>query len=222
MADNATSDADDKDQSKDTAAAELEVLRKIKTVLEIGGDVSPLAVLRAALEKLESVLGEAPDDENEANSAIAASVREVLELAPDAGKNEIILAMTTRGTGADAALAAMRESEADRLAKERVDEYVKGNVLNPFDERQMHAAMSLAKENPDQFEALLSRATPIVPPGRTTPPSSRQILIVNAESDWKGDPRMQAACSCEAAINLALREAGMKGLSEDEKLTVTT
>jgi phage I-like protein len=221
MADDKPSDGMN-DSERAAFDLQVELLTKIKKVLDMDGDPSPQAVLEAALEKLESLLGEGKEDEQE-NRAIVAAVRERLGLTDDAGKAEIILCMTTRDTGnAATELAVMREAEADRVAKERVDKYVKGNVINPNDKAQMSAAMSLAKENPERFEALLANAPPYVQPGKTEPPSDRQMLIMRARSDYTHDPQMQKTCSCEAAINLALREAGFESMSDEETRVYVT
>ena len=174
------------------------------------------AVLDALIAFLE---GKDADTDADTDAEVASSVRDLLGLKSDAGKHEILLAMRVGDTpGVAAELTAMREADADRIAQGRVDQCVKDNKINPNDEVAMSAALGLAREHPERFDALMASYMPHVAPGRTVGPSrdARSVLILKAAADYRKDETMAAACSAEAAINLALREAGMQALSDDE------
>ncbi len=193
-----------------------DLAEQIKTRLGITeGKMTLEAFLQAVLAKINAGAGERGDTE------VASSVRATLGLASDAGASEVTLALQMR-VNENAELTAMREAEADRQAKELVNKYVKANVLNPNDKPAMEAAMSLARERPDRLRAMLDGATPYVAPGRTTAPTGRQHLIAKAAGNWRNDPSMQRTCNCEAAVNLALRDAGLEKLTDAERAQFVT
>ncbi len=149
--------------------------------------------------------------------AIAQSVRSLLELSPTAGKDEVILALTTRdASGAAVELSTMRQAERDRLAKACVDKYVQAMVINPNHKEQYAAAVALAQEDPAKLDALLARAQPWVEPGRTNPPTGRQTVIALAEREFRSNPAHGRSTSLQAFVANALREKGLPKLSESE------
>ena len=192
--------------------AMMKPLKRIRELLGMSTDNSFADVLEAAADRLANWL-----EEDGGDAEIASSVRERLGLAADAGKDEVVLAMSVTDTSSAAVeLTQMREAEADRLAYERVDKYCEMNVINPNDKTQMNAALSLAKEDPERFEALMSRTPPYVAPGRTKAPTDRQMVAMKASREYRGDDEIQKTCSAEAWINQRLREAGMNTMSADE------
>jgi len=200
-------DEGEQGQSGGTANA---LLAQLATMLEVSADASASNMLRAIIRKVQELLGKPAETED---AEVASSVRELLGLEADAGKSEVLLAMRLSES---TELQSMREAEAVRLAEAQVDRYVEQNKLNPNDKPAMEAAHSLARENPERLDALMANAPPYVMPGRTIPPTSRQRLIMQAERAYRNDAAMQKTCDARAAIGLALREAGMEGLSEDE------
>jgi len=177
--------------------------------LEPKGDI--LEVLKQIIGKVKTLVGQGSD----ADSAVASSVRELLGLEPDASKSEVILAMKMQES---TELQSMREAEAIRLAEAHVHKYVEENKLNPNDKPAMEAAHSLSRENPERLDALMANAKPYATPGKTEAPPryGRHRTIANAVRDYNRDPAMQKTCDVRAAIGLALREAGMVPLSDDE------
>jgi len=114
----------------------------------------------------------------------------------------------------------MREELKRRDLQDFLQPYVAKGVLNkdtPTGEADYADFLALAEVNPELCKRTLDMRVTLLPPqGRTTAPSKRQMVILEAAQDYRGDPQMQKTCSCEAAINLALREAGMQTLSEQE------
>ncbi|MGB2987132.1 MAG: phage protease, partial [Phycisphaerae bacterium] len=203
-------------------AAEVSgLLERVRKLLGLGKKTAGRDVLRAAVEKLDALLSDDEGDEG-TDKQVAESVRGLLGLPAGAPRSAVILAMKTRdASGAGAELVAMRQAEAERIAAEHVDRYVKAFKINANDGTTMSATLELARTNPDLLDQLMANAASVMPPqGKTTPPGqtdvSRTQTIVAASRDYRGDERMQKTCSMQAAINLALREAGMKLLSEDE------
>jgi phage I-like protein len=157
------------------------------------------------------------------DAAVAASARELLGLAADASEAEVVLAMKTRDTsGAGTELATMRAAEAERIAEERVDKACRENKINPHDTKAMSAARALALEQPDRFDALMVNYIPHVPPGRTTPPTHRQVLMSRAASEYGMDAALQKATTAEAYVDMKLRDAGVEAMTDDEKREVVT
>lgn len=153
--------------------------------------------------------------------AVASRVREVLSLSADAGADEVVLAMTTRDTtGASTQLAVMREAEREKWAQERVAHYVKINIINPHNQDSMTAAMSLAREDPNRFEALMGGSRPYVPAGKTQPPAEGQVkrteTIAAARRELEDNPALQRLTNKSDHVNQALREAGLPKLSDAE------
>ena len=129
----------------------------------------------------------------------------------------MILALSMRdASGASAELSTMRQAEREGLAKACVDKYVQAMVINPNHREQYAAAVALAQEAPAKLDALLARAKPWVEPGRTNPPTSRQMTIIRAEREFKGNPAHARSTSLVAFVQNALREKGLGKLTEAE------
>lgn len=202
------------DEENAVATAEQKI-GELKKVLEakgvtLGDGADFVAILNAAIAL---ITGESTDGSEDAE--VAASVRESLGLAADAGANEVVLAM--RVGGASSELAAMRNKEADRVARARVDHYLDKGVLLSTDKPAMNAALMLARDAPDRSEALMANAVPIVPQGRTTGPDGRDMVIMSAVREYRGDEALQKTTSLAALADLRLRDAGFETMSEDER-----
>lgn len=151
------------------------------------------------------------------NAAIAAGVRTALGLPENANKDAVALALSVRATGAaNAELATMKQAECERSARAHVERYIVSNQLNPNDKPAMEAAVRLAMSDPATLDAIFKNATPYATPGRTTPPSSRQVLIAKAEREYCENVAHQRATSLKAFTNQALRDKGLAALTEDE------
>lgn len=189
--------------------------------IEVAGDGSEL-ILRAALDALKQFKGSTEKDAPTTSEKIANAVRRKLKLGDEASESEIILALTVWNdrNGADTELATMRASEADRQARDRVEKYVKSNVINPKDEDQMTAALALSRENPGRFEALMSRATPWVASGETKAPSgpsrTRHETISEAGREFRSEKTLQGLTTVEAFVNDALRKKNLPKATETE------
>ena len=150
--------------------------------------------------------------------AIAASVRERLGLPATANRDAVLLAMTVVGADDKAAteLAAMREAESQRTATAMVQGFIGAGKLNPNDKPAVEAATRLAMSDPGTLEAIFKNMVPQCPPGRTNPPSSRQMTIIGAEREFKGNPAHARSTSLQAFVANALREKGLPKLTEAE------
>ena len=161
--------------------------------------------------------GESTDKDAE----VASAVRTRLGVADDAGKDEVILAMSVQvDSESRAEVLAMKQRERERIVDERIHVLCRDNVLNPNDAAQIQAARAVALDTPDRFDALVANMRPFVQPGRTTPPDraavGRHRTIANAAREYRGDTGHRKLTSLRAFIDLRLREAGEGLLSDDE------
>ena len=191
-----------------------ELMVKLRDTLKMESDVTTADVLKAAIEKLK---GKSEGEGESADKEVASSVRAQLGLEADAGRDEIILAMSLHADSG-------RRVEVEREVDERIHLLCKGNVLNPNDHVQIEAARSLALEDSDRFEALVGRLRPFVSPGRTTTPprpgvggKSRHGTIVNAVREFAGDASCGKMTTLQAFVDLRLKESGL-GKSSTEEL----
>jgi len=179
--------------------------------MPVKSDTTGTAVLAACRDRLKVL---AADD----SAAIAASVRERLGLPATADKDAITLGLAVRASGgaADAELAAMRESEARREATAMVQLYIGAGKLNPNDKPAVEAATRLAMSDPGTLEAIFKNMVPQCPPGRTNPPTSRQMKIVCAEREFRSNPAHGRSTSLQAFVANSLREGGFSKLTDAE------
>jgi len=192
------------------------LISEIKAFLRIKTESNDLvAVLRAIRD-----WAEAHSKSEDEDKQVASSVRAQLGLEADAGKSEVLLALSLHGDSG-------RRAEVERDVDERIDLLCKGNTLNPNDHAQIAAARSLALEDRDRFEALVGRMKPYVSPGRTTPPprpgvgaKSRHTVIASAARDFRGDDSAQKLTSLRAFVDLRLREAALPKATDDEIATI--
>jgi hypothetical protein len=200
-------------------------LREIASALDVTMTNDLLGTLSALLEAVGKLTGkEGTDTEGGTeDAAVAASVREALNLKADASKDEVVLAMATRDTGgASAELVEMKAAEAERIAQAHVDVYVAKNVLNPRDKPALAAAMSLAREHPDRLDAMMANATPYAEPGVTRAPDRRSVVILDARRAFKRDESLQRTTSVQAYTDLVLRDGGFEPMSDDERREFAT
>jgi hypothetical protein len=157
------------------------------------------------------------------NAAIAASVRERLGLPATANRDAVLLAMTVVGADDKAAteLAAMRQAEGQRVAMAMVQGFIGAGKLNPNDKPAVEAATRLAMSDPGTLTAIFQNMIPQCPPGRTTPPTSRQMTIIRAEREFKGNPAHARSTSLQAFVANSLREGGFSKLTEGETAELT-
>lgn len=166
----------------------------------------------------ETPKAETPNtDAAAADQAVACAVRKQLGLPADASADAVVVALAAKQTADSEALnLKQREREADEL----VAEVVRGNKLPPYNTEALAAARRLAADSPETFTAIFAAVTPIVPPGRTTPPSGRTILrnqVINeAEGTYRSESHLKALCSKRAFVSDALKQKGLPELSDDE------
>jgi phage I-like protein len=189
------------------------LIAEIKAFLGIKTDSSEVVAVLRAIRDWAETYSKSKDEDKE----VASSVRTQLGLSDDAGKDEIILAMSLHADSG-------RRAEVARDVDDRIDILCKSNVLNPNDHPQIEAARSLAIESPERFEALIGRMKPFVPPGRTTPPpgpgvggKSRHATIVNAVREFGADESVGKMTTLQAFVDLRLKESGL-GKSSTEEL----
>ncbi len=185
------------------------LLVKIQTLLKQQGvtleeGASREAVLEAVIEVLGGASNEGADKTPES------AARGV----------ETHAAVLSATLGQAQELAAMKAKEADRLADERLQVYLDKGVLVEAWIPMMEAARFLAANDPDRFESLMSHAVPIIPQGRTEAPSGgsgrRPGIIAEARRCFSGDAFAMKSTSELAFVNLALRDANLDKLTEDE------
>ena len=211
-----TEHEDQETKSPDQLLTEIAGLLRDKGI-EVS-DEDRAAILMAVVELLR---GDAPTEQASKALAVASRVREVLSLSSDAGADEVVLAMTTRDTtGSVTQLATMRQADREKWAQERVDHYVKVNVINPNNKDSLTAALSLAREDPKRFEALMGGARPYVPAGRTEPPvyseAERYRVIAAASREWKESKTLQGLSEHSAFVDQRLRDGSLSALEADE------
>jgi len=179
--------------------------------MPVKSDTMGTGVLTACRDKLRSL---AADD----SAAIAASVRERLGLPATANRDAVLLAMTVVGADDKAAteLAAMKQAESQRTATAMVQLYIGAGKLNPNDKPAVEAATRLAMSDPATLEAIFRNMISQCPPGRTTPPTSRQMTIIRAEREFKGNPAHARSTSLQAFVANSLREGGFSKLTDSE------
>lgn len=217
-------DENNKVKTGDDSAMGL--VRKIAIALGIKGDFKTTDVLKAVLKKISDASDEGQSNESDdsgEDQKVAASVRELLGLQSDAKATEIILAMKAHDTSsASVELVALKLAEAERVADELVQGYIDRAIINPADKLQLKSARELAMTDPDRLVALMENCSPFVEQGKTSAPprpesNSRLQIIANATKGYGEDEQMQKFCSVDAAVNLALSEAGMSELGGDEQ-----
>ncbi len=219
------------DAPNESAVAGERLIGELRSVLvdlglELDGDGRD-TVLKSAIAKLREFAkdtGESKSTDSSEDAQVANAVKRKLNLSGDASSAEVLLALSLSGSDSASGLAAMKHSEADRLAKDRVDKYVAKNVINPNDKDQYAAAMSLSRENPDRFESLMQRSTPWMPSGETAPPAAgtvgRQRIIATARTEFNSDNMPGSLTSMENFVNDALREKSLPVLTNDEITTL--
>ncbi len=184
------------------------------------------AILTAAIAEIKGKKKEEPAKAED--TEIAASLRQRLGLAVTASKSEVLLSLSLVGaarTGdspAQAELAAMKDADAGRVAKELVEKQIVANKINRRDDGQYQAALSLARENPQRFEQIMGATNPFIAPGRTTPPAAtttrRDQLILSTARDYDAEENatLRKLTERREYVDLALREAKLKTLTDDE------
>lgn len=195
---------------------ELAGLLRDKGIEVAGEDGS--AIITAAIQFLR---GDTTTEQASKALAVATRVRAALSLSDDAGADEVVLAMTTRdNTGSATQLATMRQEDREKWAQNRVDHYVKINVINPNNKDSLTAALSLAREDPKRFEALMGGARPYVPAGRTEPPvysdPERVRVIASASREWNESKTLQGLSDHSAFVDQRLRDGSLSALEADE------
>jgi phage I-like protein len=188
------------------------MVRDLAEMLKLDASGDAADVFARCKEKIKAMMG---------SDAVAASVRTALGLRATADKDAITLALAMRtsaatGGGAEAELAAMKEAEAQRQATAMVQSFVSAGKLNPNDKPAYEAAMRLALSDPGTLDAIFKNAPVQCPPGRTTPPTNRQMAIFKAERAFRDAPSNAKITSVRAFVDNSLREAGLARLSDDE------
>jgi len=202
--------------TSDTDAAQQPLIDRLKTALNYTGD-SPVELLKAAVGKL---LGVESGDQAALFTALLSKLEGGAEGDTQASSDHAaeVLGLTLQ-----------QNREAAREVEERLRPYVDRGVLNRDWPIQMESARHLAATDPERFEALMCRATPVTPPqGKTTPPPGwpggpggpgghrRVSLIAEARRSFQQDAFAKKT-TCEASyVNLTLKDAGLEPLSDTE------
>ena len=163
------------------------------------------------------------------NAAIAQSVRSALGLREDADADLVVASVTTlkaRTAGVAAIeteLAALKAQIHNQEAEQWVAAYsAKGVVgIGSNDaERKADRGMILrmACSSRADCERVLQQRIAFLPPaGITNPPTGRQVIIINAENEFKLNPAHGRSTNLQAFVGLSLREANFPPLTETEK-----
>jgi len=155
---------------------------------------------------------------------VAASVRSVLGLKPDADKIETLVAMGRM------CHAAMTEKVKLMALRELAEPYIRKGVLPPHDDKSEYRRkdheelMALAAVAPEQFHTILRQRLSQVPAwGRTSMAApegqwkqDRRAIIANAIREFQADPKHANITTCRKFINLALHDAGELTLHSNE------
>jgi phage I-like protein len=193
------------------------MLGELAGLLDIKVEGDGAALLAAIHDRIKALVAASASEE------IAASVRTALGLPANANKDAVALALSVRSSGgaASAELAAMREAESQRVATEMVQGYIRTQQLNPNDKPAVAAARRLAMSDPGTLEAIFRNLPPLIPTGRTTPPTSRQLEICKAEREYRDNAGHRNATSLKAFVAQALRDRGLAALTENESVTLS-
>ncbi len=196
-------------------------------------------VIKALIDMLEGDADKKTADGAEEDAgdgeakAIAASVRQGLGLAPDAGLEAVNVAMRESLSGdAAEALAAMKEQLAAKGRDDFLRPFIDKGVVDPVskDRREDYdMVLRVYAMNPTDCRMMLNhRVASLPPPGRIVNPepgdglgrasNTRGALIDQALVAFKADPDLQRGTSAVAHVNLALRDAGLERLTDDERM----
>ncbi len=88
-------------------------------------------------------------------------------------------------------------------------------TVSEFIKDQALEAMSLARDDPERFKALFANVRGYPPPDYRD--TNRDQVIRKALSDYRADDKTQKITSAEALVSLALKEAELAGLTDEEK-----
>lgn len=203
--------ADEPGNTDGTAASGADIgvlIREIKAALglEVADDADTLTLLTAIRDKVkkgggEKKEGEEPSDGSEAVASSA--IRQALKVKPDAGENEILVAIGTLAKGSETLAAvnnrlkaAEHELAANR-AKGILAPHIAVGKINPNDEADVKVCTALAISDPEAFEHQMKHRpdwSQLPKPGRTTAPpggpgggsNAEQTLIANALKEHGG------------------------------------
>jgi len=160
--------------------------------------------------------------------AIAQSVRTALGLRSDADADLVAASITTlkAGTAGVAAMETELAALKAHVQNQEVEQWLaawtaKGIVGIGANDAERKAdremILRMACSNRADCERVLRQRVSMMPPqGRTTPPSGRQMTIIEAERDYRGNVGHQKATSLVAFVGNALREKGLPKLTETE------
>ena len=202
-----------RETTEQTMNTDGKVLLELSKALSLSDGADLVACRDALVKRL---------DQGKRDTEVAAAVRERLKLAADAGKAEVLLALSLSVEGnASAELTAMRAEAKEREAVELVDGFAKRNLITPA---QRGDALALARESPDRLVALLKNAVPVAPLAMSTaPPNARREQIIRkARSEFQENPAHSKATDLRPFVNQSLRDAGLTTLSNTEARELMT
>lgn len=163
------------------------------------------AILDAVIAFLKGGSEEAPSEASDENTEVANAVRSTLKLDADAGKEQIVLALSRLADASGSQeevvrlrteLDELKSRETDRNAHSLRERFVREHKINPHNEEVMANALSWAIKDPEAFEKHHAALDPLVMPGRTTPPAggakpasgdSEETLIANSLKEHDGN-----------------------------------
>jgi len=205
----------------------MTLVAQLAKALGLEGTESVVEVLKAALAIVSKGKGASGDEE------VAASVRRILQLAPDAAGSQVVLELTDRLQSKDGTeLVRMREEFADlskRLEESEFQQfiapYTRDNKINPHDELVMNAVHAEFRRDRTALKANLDKRASFPEPGRTTPPDRKVVerhrLIANAAREWRGSEQLKKTCELRAFVSQSLSDASLARLADDEAKELT-
>ena len=168
------------------------------------------------------------------NAAIAQSVRSALGLRGDADADLVVASISTlkaRTTGVAAMeteLAALKVQVHNHELEDWLASYSAkgvvgwgGNETDRKADREM--ILRMASSNRADCETVLKQRLSFMPPqGRTTPPTGRQMAIIEAEREYRDPVNVghRNATSLKSFVAQVLRDRGLAALTEDEVVTL--
>lgn len=212
--------------SADQLIGELKAALKGKGV-ELGDGADVIAILKAAITKIEG--GDTAEPDTEEAAATLKVVRERLKLAADADSGAILKTLSDAvahvGFTPNAEVTALTErletlegEDRKRRGAELREKYK--TKLNPQDKEQWAWAVETSEKDPEHFEMMVKNAPERMPPqGKTAEPPAgqrRDTIITTATAEHRENPD-GAVASLTDYVDGALREEGLALLTDDEK-----
>ncbi len=203
----------DADGGSDSASANSDRLLLADTPGESGGE-SPMMLLGQITTELGLTI------ENPRN--VVAVLQQVLEAIKGSAKNSDGESDTEETANSDSATLATLQKQIDDNKLDRfLQPYINRGVLDPTQEQDFKIFRDMAARDETEAAYILDSRLAMLPrQGQTTAPdrqdTSRRRVIDKAVSEFKADERHAKGTTCDAFVNLSLRDEGLSPMTDDE------